>query len=40
MARQGICETDNAKLFMLKWALIVVNILFWVSNELHIHCLY
>ena len=32
MARQGICEAENGKLFMLKWALIVINLLFWVSN--------
>ena len=33
MARQGICEAENVQLFLLKWALIVINVLFWVSNS-------
>lgn len=32
MAQQGMCETDNAKLFLLKWALVGLNVLFWAMG--------
>ncbi|XP_065910175.1 tetraspanin-11-like [Dysidea avara] len=32
MARQGLFETDNTSLFLLKWGLILINVLFWAMG--------